>query len=82
MIDHLARFPSEEEIEELCAVLRAATLREMSAELVKAGMSYARGETGRLEYARLLNSWIATAEETVAAGSNVKRISRRRKSNP
>ena len=85
LCDQIARFPSAAEIEELCAALPSAALREFATELVKAGMVHvqaATNPTNQLEYATLLNSWITTAEETVAAGRNVRRIAARRKSKP
>ena len=77
--DRLEKLPSPEQVEELFAALRVATLRELSAEIVNAGIACARNDMGQLEYVRLLNSWIATAEETVAAGRNVNRIAARRR---
>ena len=75
----LDKLPAPEDVEELCSVLRVATLREMAAEIVNGSIEHAKGNIDRLEYARLLNSWIATAEETVAAGRNVSRIASKRK---
>ena len=75
----LEKFPAQGEVEELCSVLRVATLREMAAEIVNGSIEHAKGNIDQLEYAKLLNSWIATAEETVAAGRNVSRIASRRK---
>ena len=75
----LEKFPAQGEVEELCAMLRVATLREMATEIVNGGIEHAKGNLDRLEYAKLLNSWIATAEETVAAGRNVSRIASRRR---
>ena len=80
LIERLANFPSGEEIDELCASLQVATLREFSAEVLKGGLDHLRQRIDQAEYARLLGSWIATAEETLAAGKNVKRIAARRKS--
>ncbi len=77
--DQLDKLPSPEEVEELFSVLRVATLRELSAEIVNGGIEHAKGKIGRVEYLELVNSWIATAEETVAAGRNVSRIAARRK---
>lgn len=76
----LDKLPRPEDVEELLSVLRVATLRKLAAEIVNGGIEYARGNIDRLEYVRLINSWIATAEETVAAGRNVSRIAARRKS--
>ena len=75
----LDKLPSPEEVEELFSVLRVATLRELSAEIVNSGIEHAKGNIDRLEYVELLNSWIATAEETVAAGRNTSRIASRRR---
>ena len=74
----LDKLPAPEEVEELCSVLWVATLREMTTEIVNSSIEHARGNIDQKEYARLINSWIATAEETVAAGRNVSRISARR----
>ena len=76
----LEKLPPPEDVEELLSVLRAATLRELATEIINSGIEHAKGNIDRLEYARLINSWIATAEETVAAGRNVSRIAARRKS--
>lgn len=75
----LEKFPEQGEVEELCWVLRVSTLREMATEIVNGGIEHAKGNIDRLEYARLLNSWIATAEETVAAGRNTSQIASRRR---
>ena len=74
----LHEFPSPEQVEELCSVLRVATLRDLSVEIVVGGIEHVKNNTGRLNFAKFLNSWIATAEETLAAGSNVSRIAARR----
>ena len=75
----LDKLPSPEEVEELFSVLRVATLRELSAEIVNSSIEHAKGKITRVEYLELVNSWIATAEETVAAGRNVSRIAARRR---
>ena len=77
--DHIERFLTADEIKYLCANLRVADLREMAAEIVIASIEHVRGNTGQLEYTMLLNSWLATAEETVAAGKSAARIAARRK---
>ena len=74
----LDKLPAPEEVEELFSVLRVATLRELATEIVHGGIEHAKGNIDQIEYAKLLNSWIATAEETVAAGRNVSRIAARR----
>jgi hypothetical protein len=79
LCDHIYRFPAPAQVEDICAVLRISTLRELSTEIANGGIEHIKGNTTRLEYARLVNSWLATAEETVAAGKNVKRISDRRR---
>ena len=58
-------------------MLRASTLREMSIAIVNGSIEHAKGKIDTAEYLKLVNSWLATAEETVAAGKNVKRISAR-----
>ena len=73
------KLPSPEEIEGLCSTLRVSDLRQLTAEILNASIAYIRDDTDRLEYVTLLNSWIATAEETVAAGRNVNRIAARRR---
>ena len=75
----LDKLPHPEDVEELCSVLRVATLREMAAEILNGGIEHAKGNIDRLEYLKLINSWVATAEETVAAGRNVSRIASRRR---
>ena len=75
--NQLDKLPSPEEVEELFSVLRVATLRELSAEIVNGGIEHAKGKISRVEYLELVNSWITTAEETVAAGRNISRITAR-----
>ena len=74
----LDKLPLPEEVEELFSVLRVATLRELSTEVVKSSIEHAKGHISQMEYLELVNSWIATAEETVAAGRNASEISARR----
>ena len=71
--------PTPEEIAKLIAALDVPTLREMSSAILAASVDYVEGRTGKLQYLELLNSWIATAEETVAAGDDVGKILARRK---
>ncbi len=78
----LNKLPVPEDVEELCAELRVSTLRELATEIINGGIEHAKGNLDRLEYLRLINSWIATAEETVAAGRNVSRIGARRGKKP
>ena len=79
ILDQLDKLPSPEPVEELCSVLRVATLRQLSSEIVNGGIDHLKQNIDRLEYMKLINSWIATAEETVAAGKNVNRIAARRR---
>ena len=78
LCDQLDRLPAAEHVDEVLTALRIATLRELSKEVVKGGIEYVKGDSQRLEYMRLLNSWVATAEETIVAGRNVNRIAGRR----
>jgi len=80
--ERIALLPDDHEIAELCALLPAKALREFSAEVISGSIEYLNHPDNRLEYARLLSSWIATAEETVAAGNKAKRIAARRKGGP
>ncbi len=77
--DRLARLPDEFELAELCTLLPAKALRKLSAEVIKGSIEYLNDPDNRMEYAMLLGSWIATAEETVAAGKAAGRIAARRK---
>lgn len=70
-----------DEVAEVLSALSVATLREFATEIANGGIEYAKGNIGRLEYATLLNSWLATAEETAAVGRNLSRIAARRKHN-
>jgi hypothetical protein len=79
LCDQLDRLPPPEYVDELLSLLRVATLRELSKGVVNGGVEYFKGESEKLEYMKLLNSWLATAEETMAAGRNVNRIAARRK---
>ena len=75
----LDKLPSSEDVEELCSALRVSTLRKLATEIVNGGIEHAKGNIDRLEYVKLLSSWVATAEETVAAGKNVSKITSRRR---
>ena len=79
LFNQLDKLPSPEEVEELFSVLRVAALRELSVEIVNGGIEHAKGKISRVEYLELVNSWIATAEETVAAGRNASKIAARRR---
>ena len=71
--------PTSEEVEELVHALDAPTLRDLSSAILTASIDYAQGRSENLAYLRTLNSWIATAEETVAAGEDMDEILARRK---
>lgn len=77
--DHLERFLTAEDIEYLCSKLRVSELRQMAADIMIAGIEHVRGNSSQLEFAILINSWLATAEETVAAGRNLNRVVARRR---
>ena len=79
LIDHLAKLPPAVDVAELTSALRVSALREFSAEVVNGMVASIKRNDDRLEQARFINSWIATAEETVAAGRNYRRIAARRK---
>ena len=79
LTSQLDKLPPPEDVEELFSMLRVATLRELSAEIVNGSIEHARGKISKVEYLELINSWIATAEETVAAGRNASRIAARRR---
>ena len=75
----LAKLPTNDEVNAIAATLRTNTLRELAAEVIKGSIAYLHNPAARVECLTLLNSWIATAEETIAAGKNIRRIVARRK---
>ena len=79
LASQLDKLPTSEEIEELICTLDVSTLREMSSAMLTASINYMNGREDKLQYLELLNSWIATAEETIAAGEDVGKILGRRK---
>ena len=76
---HLDKLPTSAEVEELICALDVPTLREMSAAMLTASIDYVEGRNDKLQYLELLNSWIATAEETIAAGEDLDKILAKRK---
>ena len=82
LYDRLSLFPDDDELVELCTLLPEKAMREFSVAVIKGSIEYLSNPDNRLEYAELLGSWIATAEETVAAGKNAERIAARRKTGP
>ena len=79
LVDQLEKLPKPEGVEELFSVLRVAALRELSVEVINSAIEYVKSNGDRLEHVKLINSWLATAEETVAAGRNRNPIVARRK---
>ena len=71
--------PTSEEVEALIYALDVPTLRELSSAILTASIDYAQGRSEKLANLQMLNSWIATAEETVAAGEDMDEILARRK---
>jgi hypothetical protein len=65
-------------VEELVSALKTPLLRQMTIEIINGSIVFAKSGD-RLEHVRALNSWIATAEETVAAGRRLEQILSRRK---
>ena len=53
----------------------------MSIDLLNGSVAVLK-KSDRFEFARLVNSWFATAEETVAAGKGLQRILARRRVHP
>ena len=76
---HIDELPTSEEVEELVHALDAPTLRELSSAILTASIEYVEGRSDKLAYLQILNIWIATAEETVAAGEDMDEILARRK---
>ena len=79
LVDQLEKLPKPEGVEELFSVLRVAALRELSVEVINSAIEYVKSNGDRLEHVKLINSWLATAEETVAVGRNLNPIVARRK---
>ena len=79
LVDQLAKLPSAEDVVELMSTLRVSSLREFSSEVVNGMVSFIIENRGRLQQARFINSWVATAEEIVAAGRNYNRVIARRR---
>ena len=76
---HIDELPTSEEVEELVHALDPPTLREFSSAILTDSIAYVEGRCDKLAYLQILNSWIATAEETVAAGEDMDEILARRK---
>ena len=71
----LAKLPSDEQVEDIVAGLRVDTLRELSAEVMKGSIDYLHDPLAREDFLAMLNSWVATAEETIAADRNFPELS-------
>ena len=82
LYERLSLLPDDAELVELCTLLPEKALREFSVAVIKGSLDYLNDPNHRLEYAQLLSSWIATAEETVAAGKKAEQIAARRKTGP
>ncbi|GEM_PF-4986650 len=78
LLDQLSKLPKPDEVTYLTSALQVVALRELASEVMNGGIRFAI-DGDRLGYLRLINSWIATAEETIAAGKRLKRIVARRK---
>ena len=78
LLDRLERLPSPDDVEDVVSRLRLALLREMSVGIINSSIDFAKGGE-RLQFARQLNSWMATAEETASAGKRLRQILARRK---
>lgn len=78
MLDQLGKLPDPERVREVVSLLRVTVLRQLATEVVNGGIQYIR-QGDRHNYARLLNSWMATAEEACAAGRRWKTVAARRK---
>ena len=76
---HIDELPTSEEVEELVHALDAPTLRELSSAILKASIAYVEGRSEKPAYLQVFNSWVATAEETVASGEYIDEILARRK---
>ena len=79
LLDSLGGFPTSAEIEELVNALDVHSLRGMSSAILTAGVDYSEGRLDKPAYRKILNSWVSTAEETVAAGEDIDAILARRK---
>ena len=79
LLDQLEKLLKPEDVEELLISLHVPTLRQLAIEVVNGSVRLIY-DSDKLQYLKLLNSWLATAEETVAAGSKRRRIASRRKS--
>ena len=79
LLDSLGGFPTAEEIEELVNALDVPSLRGMSSAILTVSVDYSEGRLDKPTYRKILKSWIATAEEAVAAGEDIDAILARRK---
>ena len=70
--------PSSDEVAEVVSRLEIGDLREFAVAIMNAAAGSARGG-GDLDTIRLLNSWFASMEETVAAGDDLVEILSRRR---
>ena len=64
---HLAKLPTDEEVEGIAKNLRVEYLRELATEVVKGSVAFLRNPTAREEFLTLLSSCIAKAGEAMVA---------------
>ena len=78
LLDQLGKLPNRGAVRDIFLRLPIATLRELSVEVFNDSVVYAKNRVDRVKYITALNSWMATAEETVAASGRTSRIAARR----
>ena len=71
--------PSSDEVAEVVSRLEIGDLREFAVAIMNAAAESARGGDSDLDTIRLLNSWFASMEETIAAGDDLVEILSRRR---
>lgn len=77
LLDQLGRLPTPDQVREVMSALPTKTLRELGEEIMNGGVTVLTGGDN-LDFARLLNSWFATGEETIAAHGRPGRVLTRR----
>ncbi len=75
----LETLPSPGEVSAVVSQLETDDLREFAVAVMNAAVHTARNGTADIEDIRLLNSWFASMEETVAAGDDLQEILSRRR---
>ena len=74
----LDMLPSEDEVSAVVAKLEPDDLRTFAATVMNIAIKSARKGHADIDTVRLLNSWFATMEETIAAGDDLEEILARR----